>query len=118
MRLVAATISILALCSCSSVAERQAQDLVRHDMMDPDAAQFRDVKVISDGHCVIGEVNGKNRMGAYTGFRPFIVDLRSSKIAVVPDEPLSERGASASDYVVTMARVKVIRMDCSIENTE
>lgn len=49
-----------------------AKDAVRRTMLDPDAAQFRDVERCSgDRKVVRGEVNGKNSFGAYTGFKSF-----------------------------------------------
>jgi len=41
-------------------------------MLDPDAAQFRDVRrCTGDRDVWRGEVNGKNRLGAFVGFKPF-----------------------------------------------
>lgn len=49
--------------------------LVTHDFLDPDAAEFRYVKVSSSyGHTsACGEVNGVNTYGAYTGYKAFYV---------------------------------------------
>jgi hypothetical protein len=72
----------LALCGCDGAAEK----VVRQAMLDPEAAQFRDVEVCpQDGGMSAGYVNGKNLLGAYTGFRPFlasaegVIDTRSSE---------------------------------------
>lgn len=54
--------------SCEGEAERA----VRRGMLDPDAAQFREVRRCSGDPTIWrGEVNGKNTFGAYTGFKPF-----------------------------------------------
>lgn len=50
---------------------------VRETMNDPESARFRNLRVISAWTpretVVCGEVNGKNRMGGYVGFRHFEV---------------------------------------------
>jgi hypothetical protein len=51
---------------------REAEEAVRHDMLDPAATQFRTVQVCAaDKAVVTGESNAKNSFGAYTGFKPF-----------------------------------------------
>lgn len=59
------------------------------DMIDPDAAKFRNVRLVTRNgfESVCGEVNGKNRMGAYAGFRPFIVRLENDKPTLVNIQP-------------------------------
>jgi len=64
------------LASCDSGAEYQKA--VARDFLDPASAQFRDTRVVnlfSDNGSRVrvycGEVNAKNRLGAYTGFRRF-----------------------------------------------
>lgn len=47
-------------------------DLVRARLRNPDSAQFRNVKITSDG-VVCGEVNGNNAFGALSGFSPFVM---------------------------------------------
>ncbi|QIG80564.1 type VI secretion system-associated protein TagO [Stakelama tenebrarum] len=60
--------ALIALSSCANEAEKA----VREGLIDPDSAQFRDVKVCrGDSAVTTGEVNGKNRLGAYVGFKPF-----------------------------------------------
>lgn len=49
----------------------QGKDAVRELLRDPNGAQFRNVRLSSDGH-VCGEVNPRNGMGGYAGFRPFV----------------------------------------------
>lgn len=51
------------------VAVQKVQDKVAYGLIDPSSAQFRDV-FVRDGW-VCGQVNGKNRLGAYVGFKPF-----------------------------------------------
>lgn len=72
MNKVAIAVASFALVTgCSNAAE----DAVRRELIDPDSAQFREVKTCSgDPKISTGEVNGKNRMGAYTGFEFFFVE--------------------------------------------
>lgn len=57
--------------SCGNPAE----DAVRAELIDGESARFRDVARCSgDSEIWRGDVNGKNRMGAYTGFEPFFYD--------------------------------------------
>lgn len=66
--------ALLALVGCSS----EEEDAVRRLMIDPDAAQFRDVSRCQDNESILrGKANGKNRLGAYTGYRSFYSDGRS-----------------------------------------
>lgn len=48
-----------------------AQRAVAERQLDPTSVQFRNVRRGRDAIC--GEVNGKNRFGAYVGFSRFIV---------------------------------------------
>ena len=59
----------------------KARQLVAAQLNDPLSAQFRNDRFIDyDWHC--GEVNAKNAMGGYVGFRRFIYG-RISKIAYI-----------------------------------
>ncbi|MFC5769789.1 hypothetical protein [Thauera sinica] len=58
------------LAGCGKSIEEEALAAVSAKMFDPDAAMFRDVRQIGET-TFCGEVNGKNRYGAYVGFTPF-----------------------------------------------
>jgi len=105
----AATGILLALAACGSSAIDSAREIAAHDLADPAAAQFREVKRASE-NCVVGELNAKNRMGAYTGFRPFIVDLGKKQVAVSPDD--TEQGDI--DAKLAVIRIAVFRQDCGM----
>lgn len=55
----------------------EVKKVVRSQLIDPSSAQFRNVAVMSrlTGESVCGEVNGKNRMGGYTGFKRFVTSV-------------------------------------------
>lgn len=53
---------------------KAAKDAVVRDFHDPASAQWRDLFIShapKEGPVLCGEVNAKNRMGAYVGYRPF-----------------------------------------------
>ena len=50
----------------------EARSKVRYLMIDPESAEFREMHRGQNG-AICGEVNSKNRLGAYTGFVAFYV---------------------------------------------
>jgi hypothetical protein len=84
----AALLVILLLAGCEFIPgtaayrEARARDAVTQALIDPSSAQFRNVDD-RDG-AVCGEVNGKNRMGAYVGFVRFYVDTASWRAVLDP----------------------------------
>lgn len=82
------------LCGCTSAAEKEqeanealistAKQVLERDLFDPSGAQYRNMRVaeplpasvsekrqsVPAGVC--GQVNAKNQLGGYVGFRPFI----------------------------------------------
>ena len=63
-------LALLTLMACEPSSFKKAREAVAHDMRDPESSQFRAVSAGFDG-AVCGEVNSKNAMGAYVGFRRF-----------------------------------------------
>ena len=57
----------------------EAKDAAAYDLLDPSSAMFREVKVTKDG-VVCGEINAKNRMNAYVGFKPFYAEKVGGKL--------------------------------------
>lgn len=55
-------------------------------MFDPDAAQFRNEETSSAGD-VCGEVNSKNRFGAYVGFSKYIYSSTSGLVGMSESDP-------------------------------
>jgi len=56
----------------------QIKNAIAYDMLDPGAAQFRNIRAVdvtkNNGTVIrraCGEVNGKNAMGGYVGFKMF-----------------------------------------------
>lgn len=50
----------------------EGQDRIASSLKDPESARFRNVFVSPRGRAVCGEVNAKNSMGGYVGFKRFI----------------------------------------------
>lgn len=63
-----ALLSAIFVTACSQV--EAAKDAVAYDLIDPKSAEFREVEENDYGY-VCGQVNAKNRMGAYVGYAPF-----------------------------------------------
>ena len=51
-----------------------AREAAAESLIDPTSALFQNVKVNERGDAVCGEINGKNRMGAYVGFTRFYAE--------------------------------------------
>lgn len=74
MRAKSVCIAALALTACGPSQEEQqaaAEAAAAYHLLDPSSAQFREVE-FRDEETVCGQINGKNRMGAYSGFTKFI----------------------------------------------
>ena len=68
------TTPLLSCAGCNALlgtSEEKAKRAVTEQLIDPTSAQFRNVHSLGESVC--GEVNGKNKMGAYVGFRRFVV---------------------------------------------
>jgi hypothetical protein len=61
--------------------EERAQDVVRGNLRDPESARFREVTRGGE-YTVCGEVNAKNALGGYVGFRRFAVEFNPQTGAV------------------------------------
>lgn len=91
----------LALSGCESKEgrlEREAKAALFEVMIDPTSFLTRKLSRGSDHEAICGEVNGKNRMGGYVGFRPFVAtglrEGETPQVAIRSDS--SETGTSAS----------------------
>lgn len=86
---VIAAITVFAGCSVGDFQmKRDAEKAMLANLKDPGSAQFRKMKVIeqSDGSkSVCGEVNAKNSMGGYVGYRLFAYVASSGSARMLPD---------------------------------
>ncbi|HFT7037083.1 TPA: hypothetical protein ACXE54_003484 [Klebsiella michiganensis] len=80
-------IAIIALAGCKPSADKAielAKKEIAADTRDPDSSKFRYVRFIQkeeaqDGAIVgyvCGQINGKNAFGAYSGFVPFMLEIK------------------------------------------
>jgi hypothetical protein len=74
-----------------------ATTAVKTQLFDSDSAKFRNLYISSSG-VVCGEVNAKNRLGAYAGFRMFEYDNRHGlgEVRIKGDDS----GASVTDAMM------------------
>lgn len=80
----------------------KAQQLVADQLSDPSSAQFRNDRLIDyDWHC--GEVNGKNSMGGYVGFKRFISG-RLSKVTYLEGVGMMGK-ESTEEFLLVMDKV-------------
>jgi len=68
----------------------RAKESVVRQQPDPEAAQFRDVVQVGDMVC--GDLNSKNLLGAYAGFKPFIYREFANGLAAWQTTGLSQLG--------------------------
>lgn len=52
----------------------------RRNLLDPEAAKFRNIK----GNC--GEINAKNKVGGYAGYRRFIYDVEFDTVSIEDED--------------------------------
>ena len=76
--------SLLALGACQS-AEKAAKQAATRELVDPASAQFRGIGINHEG-VVCGEVNGRGRSGAMTGFRRFIYYSHTGNSIIEPPD--------------------------------
>lgn len=102
-RLLAAATAVSALVGCqfipgsSAAIEREARAGLVTTLNDAASARFEGVRVVEgkterEPKILCGLVNAKNQMGAYVGFRRFVVERGTGFAVVSPDA-----GAGSSD---------------------
>jgi hypothetical protein len=105
------------LAGCSQIPgsdayyKTKAEEIVSQGLLDPDAAKFRKITVRKkredDGkvtRVVCGEVNGKNRMGAYSGFVRFSVEPATGAYFIDPQSAMTEEDIMAAEGSCSRAR--------------
>lgn len=77
--------------------EKRAQDVLANVLNDPASAQFRELKYATahekgkpDEKVICGQVNAKNRFGAYIGFHRFIASTTDNFAAVDPETQITD----------------------------
>lgn len=73
----------------------RAQAKAAYNLRDPNAAQFRNIRGVSakaetgvTANYICGEINGKNAMGGYVGFTPFVYFISTDE-AIVANRDLN-----------------------------
>lgn len=91
--------AVALICACSS-AEREAQTAVKQQLTDPESAQFRNLSEHEAWIC--GEVNSKNRLGGYVGFRIFIYGKSGESVVIDPQEYLTPQAKEVFGEIANM----------------
>ncbi|MBA4094679.1 MAG: hypothetical protein C0489_11405 [Candidatus Accumulibacter sp.] len=73
-----------ALGACNS-AEKAAKQAATRELADPASAAFRAIRINHEG-VVCGEVNGRGRTGAMTGFRRFLYYSHTGNSMIEPPD--------------------------------
>lgn len=92
---VAVTSVGLMSCGQEAAVEKAYKKAFSETLVDPGSVQYRNVTVFKDG-TACGEVNSKNRMGGYVGFRKFIFNENGG-----PDGQVLSLGADGSGAYAT-----------------
>jgi hypothetical protein len=81
---MALALAAVALTGCEGGAQK-VEEAVKLTLIDPSSAQFKEIENCSGDRAIWrGQVNAKNRMGAYVGFAPFFYD--GASVATAGDE--------------------------------
>ena len=74
--------ALVALLAVGCDNRSEMEEAVAYDLVDPSSAQFREVRQTDDGTWC-GQVNGKNRMGAYGGYMNFVAIHTGDEFSVI-----------------------------------
>lgn len=80
---------VLIVASIAATDLHEAKELVAAQMLDPESARFRNAALYSDADgflSLCGDVNAKNRLGGYVGFRPFVYHVDSASLVILDDD--------------------------------
>jgi hypothetical protein len=112
-RRIGAAFGILLLAALGGCDDaRTAKEMVASDFPDPASAQWRNVQVVDAAtgeQWVCGEVNAKNLMGAYTGYRGFVANVKQSLVIL---EPGAEFVASPLNAPLAAGNYRLARSFC------
>ncbi len=67
--------------------ERDVRQAAANVLKDPESAEYRNIRRVDRSSMICGEVNAKNAFGAYTGFKPFVVNGSGAKLNFSVDDP-------------------------------
>lgn len=123
MRAIVFIVAAGILAACTKTEDYLRDMVTKHsDFIDPSSAIFRDVTYgddkfgVSDIYC--GEINAKNRMGGYVGWKPFRVSVfKDGKVFVIMLKVMEiPFGASAElqDKIekLNIRRAELYKSDC------
>lgn len=93
MVLVVGAMACASLAACGpSPEEKRIADFVvlakaelESNLFDPESAQYRNLRAgrVKDSDVVCGDLNARNRMGGYVGFKPFVAMTKPNSETIV-----------------------------------
>jgi hypothetical protein len=120
--------ALVGLAGCDAIPgtdahkEAQAKRIVSSSLIDPNSAQFRNLVV--NGEDVCGEVNAKNKMGAFVGFTRFVVDIIGDAAFMEEDFDYSDLMSaddlcsSANEYTSASTRLSACQRAIELRSTQ
>ena len=92
----------------------KTQSIVKKSLLDPDSAQFFDLKYYRTTNHACGFVNSKNKLGGYAGKQQFVASLDGAVVFA----PSSEEPAYPTDRRKIMPRISLTLNDAYEELQE
>ena len=94
-------------CLGESAEIKQSQKIIKDILIDPESAQFTDLKYYKSSNFVCGKVNSKNRMGGYVGAKQVAVDLTKTQAYIDPprDTPDAPTAPPISASFASLSRM-------------
>lgn len=68
--------------------QQKVMEGVSASLVDPESARFRNISIKGDYAC--GEVNGRNRLGGYVGYKQFYYSLDTGSLTLEGSAPQAE----------------------------
>jgi hypothetical protein len=78
-------------CFGESAEIKQSQKIIKDLLIDPESAQFTDLKYYKASNFVCGKINSKNKMGGYVGAKQVAVDLTKAQAYIDPPRDTPDR---------------------------
>lgn len=72
------------------LVKRKAMEKIRSQLVDPSSAEFRNLRVVKGRKgidMVCGEVNAKNKLGGYVGFKDFYFEDEENGVVLIDPGP-------------------------------
>jgi hypothetical protein len=111
-RVIFLIVSLNMLVACTKTEDYLRDMVIKHsDLVDPSSAMFRNVTFGGIGiNTWCGEINVKNRMGGYTGWKLF--DLNGSSFSLLQLKDESDESYSEIHKRMNKLRIEMYEFSC------